>query len=321
MLSPTATVVVPVYNESDCITSNTTRLVNYLRENLSNYELILVENGSQDDTLSQALYLSKLYPEVRCVSINEPCLGEALRSGIRNASSDKVIYFPIDLSVNLSFIPECIPLLDSYHIISGSKRMNESSDIRPVRRQLASKGYHFLVRTLFKTALTDTTCVKGYRRKAILELMNHIPSQSMVYETELLIEAQKEGLKIHQVPVVVTDPRSGRQPLGFKVVSKFQDLLSLRLDLFAIILGVSMFIIGCMGIVVLSVSKVLHGGGFLNPYSFLSSMLLVLFGFQCVVYGSFARLMLQLRHEVTGFASQASILPEVSGNVFKEKEQ
>ncbi len=321
MSSPTATVVVPVYNESDCIKSNTTRLVNYLRENLSTYELILVENGSQDDTLSQALYLSKLYPEVKCVSLKEPCLGEALRSGIRNASSDKVIYFPIDLSVNLSFISECIPLLDSFHIISGSKRMSESSDIRPIRRQLASKGYHFLVRKLFKTVLTDTTCVKGYRRKAILELMNHIPSRSMVYETELLIEAQKEGLMIHQIPVVVTDPRSGRQPLGFKVISKFQDLLSLRLDLLAILLGVSMFIIGCMGIVVLSVSKVLHGGGFVNPYSFLSSMLLVLFGFQSVVYGSFARLMLQLRHEVTGFVSQASMLPEVSGNVFKEKEQ
>ncbi len=321
-MSPTATVIVPVYNESDCIKSNTTRLVNYLRENLTNYELILVENGSQDDTLSQALYLSKLYPEVKCISLKEPCLGKALRSGIRNASSDKVIYFPIDLSINLSFIPECIPLLDSYDIISGSKRMSESSDERPVRRQLASKGYHFLVRTLFKTNLTDTTCVKGYRRKAILELMNHIPSQSMVYETELLIEAQKEGLKIHQIPVFVSDPRSGRQPLGFKIVAKFQDLLSIRLDILAIMLGISMFILGCIGIVGLSVSKVIHGGGFLNPYSFLSSMLLVLFGFQCVVYGSFVRLILQLRHEVTGFASKASsILPEVAGNVFKEKEQ
>ena len=322
MLSPTATVVVPVYNESDYITSNTTRLVNYLRENLSNYELILVENGSQDDTLSQALYLSKLFPEVKCISIKVPCLGEALRTGIRNASSDKVVYFPIDLSVNLSFIPECIPLLDSYHIISGSKRLCDASDVRPVKRRMASKGYHFLVRKLFNTVLTDTTCVKGYRRKAILELLNHIPSQSMVYETELLIEAQKEGLRIHQIPVDVSDPRPGRHPLGFKIMSKLQDLLSLRLDLMAILFGGTMFILGCMGILALSISKILHGGGFLNPYSFLSSMLLVLFGFQCVVYGSFARLMLQLRHEVTGVTSQASsLLPDVSGNVFKEKEQ
>jgi hypothetical protein len=232
------------------------------------------------------------------------------------------VYFPIDLSVNLSFIPECLPLLDSYHIVSGSKRLGNARDIRPLKHRLASMGYHYLVRKLFNTVLTDTTCVKRYRRNAILELMNHIPVRSMVYETELLMEAQKEGLLIHQIPVVVTDHREGRQPLGLKVMTKFQDLLSLRLDLLAIILGVSMFTVGSLGILLLSMSKLLHGGGFLNPYSFLSSMLLVLFGFQCVIYGSFARLILQLRSEVTGIASHTpTLLPDVSGNVFKEKDQ
>ena len=83
-----------------------------------------------------------------------------------------------------------------------------------------------------------------------------------------------------------------------------------------------MFTLGSLGVLVLSVSKVLSGGGFLNPYSFLSSMLLVIFGFQCVIYGSFARLILQLRREIIGMASNSSsIIPEVSGNVFKEKDQ
>lgn len=321
MLNNSVSVIVPVYNESDYISSNTTLLVSYLREHLSTYEVILVENGSIDDTLSQAMALSDQHPEVKCISLKEPCLGEALRTGIRNASYNKVVYFPIDLSVNLSFIPECLPLLDSYHIISGSKRLGNAGDIRPLKRRLASKGYHYLVRKLFKTVLTDTTCVKGYRRNAILELMNHIPSRSMVYETELLMEAQKEGLLIHQIPVVVTDPRAGRQPLGMKVMTKFQDLLSLRLDLIAILVGGFMFTMGSLGILALSVSKLLHGGGFLNPYSFLSSMLLVLFGFQCIIYGSFARLMLQLRSEVTFLVSKTSLLPDASGNVFKEKDQ
>ncbi len=321
MLNNSASVIVPVYNESDYINTNTTLLVSYLREHISTYEVILVENGSIDDTLSKAMTLSDQYPEVKCISLKEPCLGEALRVGIRNASHNKVVYFPIDLSVNLSFIPECLPLLDSYHIISGSKRLSNARDLRPLKRRLASKGYHYLVRKLFNTVLTDTTCVKGYRRNAILELMNHIPSRSMVYETELLMEAQKEGLLIHQIPVVVTDPRAGRQSLGMKVMTKFQDLLSLRLDLLAILLGGFMFTMGSLGILALSVSKLLHGGGFLNPYSFLSSMLLVLFGFQCIIYGSFARLMLQLRSEVTFLVSKTSLLPDASGNVFKEKDQ
>lgn len=66
----------------------------------------------------------------------------------------------------------------------------------------------------------------------------------------------------------------------------------------------------------------MRGGGFLNPYSFLSSMILVLFGFQCVIYGSFARLILQLLSEVTGLTSNVPLIPpDVSGNVFKEKGQ
>lgn len=237
MLTHTASVIVPVYNESDCIDTNTARLVSYLGETLSSYEVILVENGSIDDTLSKAISLSNKHQEVKCISLKEPCLGEALRAGIRNASYSKVVYFPIDLSVNLSFIPECLPLLDTCHIVSGSKRRGGSRDIRPLKRKLASRGYHYLVRKLFKTVLTDTTCVKGYQRNAVLELMNHIPSRSMVYETELLVEAQKEGLLINQIPVVVTDPRNGRQPLGLKVMTKFQDLLSLRLDMLAILRG------------------------------------------------------------------------------------
>ncbi len=305
MLAESASVVVPIYNESDLVVPNATRLVSYLTETLTSYELILVENGSADDTLSKASAVSEAHREVRLLSIPEPCLGEALRTGIRNAAHSKVVYFPIDLSVNLSFIPECLPLLDNFHIISGSKRMRDARDIRPIKRRLASRGFHYLVRKLFGTELTDTTCVKGYQRNAVLELMNHVPSGSMVYETELLIEAQREGLKVHQIPVDVTDPRAGRQPLGMKVLTKMQDLISLRMDLLAILLGGLMFALGALGIVLLSLNKLLHGSGFLNPYSFLSSMLLVLFGFQCVVYGSFARLMLQLRREVTGLVSSA----------------
>ncbi len=318
-----ASVIVPVYNEGECIQENSLMLVSYLRSILSSFEVILVENGSIDDTLSKAKSLSSKLPEVRCFSLPEPCLGEALKTGMQNATYDKVIYFPIDLSINLDFIRECVPLLDSYHIVTGSKRMSEARDVRPLRRRVASRGYHFLVRTLFRTDITDSTCVKGYQRDVALELMNHIPSDSMIYETELLLEAEKEGLRVHQIPVTVTDPRKGRQPLGSKVFTKFQGLFSLRMDVLSIIMGCAMFLIGVASILFLSLQKlVFQGSGFLNPYSFLSSMLLIIFGFQCVVYGSFARLILQLRRDVTMIRTgNTRARAEATGNVFKEKGQ
>ena len=320
LLGP-ASVIVPVYNEGECIQRNSLSLVHYLRSILSSFEVILVENGSIDDTLSKAKTISSKLPEVRCFSLPEPCLGEALKTGVQNATYDKVIYFPIDLSVNLDFIRECVPLLDRYHIVTGSKRMNHARDVRPLRRRIASKGYHYLVRALFRTDITDSTCVKGYQRNVALELMNQVPSDSMIYETELLLEAQKEGLRVHQIPV--TDPREGRKPLGAKVFTKFQGLFSLRLDVLSIIMGCAMFLIGVSSILFLSVQKlVFQGSGFLNPYSFLSSMLFIIFGFQCVVYGSFARLILQLRRDVTMIRTETPrAQAEAAGNVFKEKGQ
>ena len=323
MLTDPVSVIVPVFNEGECILHNSIRLVKYLRENLSSFEVILVENGSIDDTLSKAKSISAEHPEVRCFSLPEPCLGEALKTGVKNSTYDKVIYFPIDLSVNLDFIQECVPLLDRYHIVTGSKRLSEARDVRPLRRRIASRGYHFLVRKLFGTNITDTTCVKGYQRNVALELMNQVPPDSMIYETELLLEAQKEGLRVHQIPVTVTDPREGRQPLGAKISTKFQGLFSLRLDFISIILGCSMFLLGVLSILFLSIQKLLfQGSGFLNPYSYLSSMLLVIFGFQCMVYGSFARLILQLRRDVTVIRTVSPhAQTEGAGNVFKEKGQ
>ncbi len=318
-----ASVIVPVYNEGECIQQNSLRLVRYLRLILSSFEVILVENGSIDDTLFKARSISAKLPEVRCFSLPYPCLGEALKTGVQNATYDKIIYFPIDLSVNLDFIRECVPLLDRYHIVTGSKRMGNASDVRPLRRRIASRGYHFLVRALFQTNITDTTCVKGYQRNATLELMNQIPSNSMIYETELLLEAQKEGLRVHQIPVTVTDPREGRQPLGAKVFTKFQGLFSLRMDVISIIMGCAMFLLGVISILFLSVQKLFfQGSGFLNPNSYLSSMLLIIFGFQCVVYSSFARLIMQLRRDVTMIRTVTPhAQAESAGNVFKEKEQ
>ena len=129
--------------------------------------------------------------------------------------------------------------------------MSEARDVRPPRRRIASRGYHFLVRTLFRRNITDTTCVKGYQRNVALELMNHGPSDSIIYETELLLEAQKESLLVYQIPVSVTDPRDGRQPLGAKISTKFQGLSSMRLDFISIILDCSRFLFGVLSILFL----------------------------------------------------------------------
>jgi hypothetical protein len=155
------------------------------------------------------------------------------------------------------------------------------------------------VRRLFAAGFTDTTCVKAYRRSGVLPLFAEVPSSSQVFETELMLAAQRMGLNIREIPVVVRGDRPSRQPLGVKVRSKLRDLFSLRVDALAFGFGGLSIASGLSILVYLSLEKVRSGAqGFLNPYSFLISILLVVSGFQVVAFGLLANLLLQIRRTV-----------------------
>jgi glycosyltransferase involved in cell wall biosynthesis len=294
-----ASIVIPVHNEAALIDANTRVLVEYLSGALQAYEVILVENGSLDGTPDAARGLAGALGGVRVLQVPEQSLGEALRLGVSEASYDKVVYFPIDLSADLGFIPESVALLDEFDVVVGSKRLGPSLDLRPLHRRLLSIGYHGLVRRLFAAGFTDTTCVKAYRRSGVLPLFAEVPSSSQVFETELMLAARRMGLNIREIPVVVRGDRPSRQPLGVKVRSKLRDLFSLRVDALAFGFGGLSIASGLSILVYLSLEKVRSGAqGFLNPYSFLISILLVVSGFQVVAFGLLANLLLQIRRTV-----------------------
>jgi len=294
-----ASVVVPVHNEAALLEANTRALAEYLSGSLDGYEILLVENGSLDETPEKARGLAEGSGVIRVLELGEASLGGALKAGIDGARYDRVVYFPMDLSVELAFIPESVRLLDAYDVVVGSKRSIPHMDGRPLARRLLSVGYHRLVRCLFGTGLTDTTCVKAIRRSRVRHLVAEVPPASSVFETELLVAAEREGLRIKELPVAVRDGRPSRQPLHVKVASKLRDLVSLRVHVFAFGVGGAALISGLALLGGLVLEKVSSGQpGFLNPYSFLIAMLLVVSGLQMIVFGLLANLLLQVRRTV-----------------------
>jgi len=310
-----ASIVVPVHNEAALLERNTRVMVEYLSGALRAYEVILVENGSLDQTPSVARGLAETLDHVRVLEIPEPSLGEALRLGVAEARYDKVVYFPMDLSADLGFIPLSVERLEGFDVVVGSKRMEPGLDHRPLHRRLLSRGFHGLVRGLFRTGFTDTTCVKAFRRGRVLPIFGEVPSSSHVFETEMLLAAQREGLRIVEMPVEVQGNRPSRQPLGVKMRSKLRDLVSLRVDVVAFLFGGLAAASGLALLGYLSLEKLLSGHpGFLNPYSFLLAMLLVVSGFQIIVFGLQASLLLQVRKTV-----EASRLPLSRGDDLEEE--
>jgi glycosyltransferase involved in cell wall biosynthesis len=293
-------IIIPVHNEATILHQNISILSEYLHQNLDDHEIILIENGSTDDTKQIIHALSLEFKDVTALNLPKASLGNAIKHGIKNAIHNKVVYYPMDLSVNLDYIPESIKELDKYDIIVGSKRLKDGKDRRPIQRKVTSICFHWLVKRLFGTHLSDTTCVKAYRKPIIVELINLVPPDSNVFETEILVEAQKMGLTLKEIPVSVTENRSSRQPLPIKVQLKLKDLLSVRIDIISLYLGVPLLLVGLIALARLSLEKIiLNRVGFINPYSFLLSMLLIISGFQIVAFGFLANLVLQIRKEVT----------------------
>ncbi len=293
--------MVPIHNEAEILRTNTERLRGYLGERLPRHEIVLCENGSVDGTAEIARALSEEFDDIKFLGLPEPCIAEALKAGFRAARAEKVVYIPMDLSVDLEFVPRSVRLLDVFDVVVGSKRLTSELDHRPLARRAVSRAYHGMVRGLYGLDFTDTTCVKAYRRSTILGLMDRIPNSSSIFETELLAEALNEGLEVVEVPVTVKEHRASREVLGTKIRRKLVDLLSSRLQGISILVGTSLLAGGLMSLLNLTISKLRSGatGGFINPYTFLLSMLLVFFGFQILTLGLLTNLIMQIRRQVS----------------------
>ena len=301
-MEPAVSVVVPVFNEAGVIRMNTEKLRGYLGDRLAGHEIILCENGSTDGTADMARDLAEEFDDVEYLELPDRSLGEALKVGVEAARSEKVVYFPIDLSVDLGFIQESARLLDMFDVVIGSKRMGAGLDNRPIVRRVPSIAFHGMVRSLFGVEFTDSTCVKAYKSDKILDLMDKVPPSSRVFETEVMVEAERAGLYIAEVPVVVGESRQSRELLGRKIQRKLEDLLSARLDRISLMVGVPLFVAGLLGILFLTYVKLSSSGfvGFVNPYAFLISMLLVISGFQIMTLGLLSKLIMQIRRQIFG---------------------
>lgn len=307
-MKPEASVVIPVYNEAEVIRRNVEKLTGFLQDELPSHEVLLCENGSSDGTGEIARALAEEYDCVHSLFLPEPCLGEALKRGFEAATADKVVYMAIDLPVDLAFIPESVRLLDAFDGVVGSKRLAGDLDRRPRMRRVASRAFHGLVRGFYGVDYTDTTCVKAFRRSRILDVMDRVPSTSRVFETEVLVEAERLGLDIVEIPVSVAEMRTSRELLWSKVEGKLEGLLSTRLDRVALLIGAPMLLSGAFSIAVLTLEKLRRANpsGFVNPYSFLLSMLLVVSGFQFITLGLLTKLILQIRREVARSSERTS---------------
>jgi putative flippase GtrA len=209
---PTLDVVVPVHNEEADLEPCLRRLHASLTELPWPFRITVAENASTDGTLAVAQRVAAELPGIEVRVLLAPGRGRALREVWLASDAPVLVYTDVDLSTDLAaLLPLVAPLISGHSDLAIGTRLSRSSRVvRGLKREVISRGYNLLLRGTLATALSDAQCgFKAIRADVAHRLLPLVEDTGWFFDTELLVLAERSGLRIHEVPVDwVDDPDS-----------------------------------------------------------------------------------------------------------------
>jgi glycosyltransferase involved in cell wall biosynthesis len=226
-------VVVPVYNEEKILARNVRRLHSYLTDNLPfRFVITIAENASTDATFATAQQLCTSLGGVRAVHLDRKGRGLALRHVWGSSDADIVAYMDADLSTGLeAFLPLIAPLLSGHSDLAiGNRLAPGATVVRSPKREIISRTYNLLLRAVLSARFADAQCgFKAGRAEVIRALLPHVEDDAWFFDTELLILAQRRGLRIYQVPVAWTEDPDSKVDIAATALADLRGVARLRL--------------------------------------------------------------------------------------------
>lgn len=211
--APVLDVVVPVYNEEADLAPAVLRLDRYLASRLPyGYRITIADNASTDATAQIADGLAETMPHVAVVHLPAKGRGGALRTVWLASDAPVLAYMDVDLSTDLSaLLPLIAPLVSGHSDLAIGTRLHRSSRVvRGAKREIISRCYNLILRSTLRARFSDAQCgFKAIRADVARELLPLVADTGWFFDTELLVLAERAGLRIHEVPVDwVDDPDS-----------------------------------------------------------------------------------------------------------------
>ena len=197
-------IILPAYNEASRIEGTVERTAAALFDITSSFEIIIAEDGSHDGTDRICAALAKKYPFVVHLHSDERLgRGGAMNRALRASKGDILCYIDVDLATDMKHLKELVQAIrDGYDFATGSRLLAESDVKRPLKRELASRGFNFLARLMLGSKLHDHQCgFKSFKRESLFAIMDAVKDTHWFWDTELLVRAQRAGYRIREFPV------------------------------------------------------------------------------------------------------------------------
>jgi glycosyltransferase involved in cell wall biosynthesis len=219
-------IVIPAHNEALNLEPFVTSFVHNLPQDIVRTEIILVENGSTDDTLQACYRLQQSFPDqIRVISIGRASYGEAIKQGMLQSRGSHLSILECDC-LNVDFVVDSIQLFQSQdaRFIVASKRHADSIDRRPLKRRLLTAVYSYFLSFIFGYSGTDTHGLKSIEATCAKQVCELAITSDEIFQTEIVLLAWRLGIKIYERPIRIQETRNTPVPI-FKRVPMVLDTM------------------------------------------------------------------------------------------------
>jgi putative flippase GtrA len=225
-------VVVPVFNEEADLEASVRRLHAHLRDTFPYpFRITVADNASTDRTPQTAARLADELPEVAWLRLAEKGRGRALSHAWSQSKAPVLAYMDVDLSTDLTaLLPLVAPLISGHSDIAiGTRLAPGSRVVRGPKRELTSRCYNALLRSTLAVGFSDAQCgFKAVRRDVAERLLPLVQDSGWFFDTELLVIAERAGLRIHEVPVDWVDDPDSRVDILATALADLRGIVRIR---------------------------------------------------------------------------------------------
>ena len=224
--APALDIVVPVYNEQAALEGCVRRLRTYLSAEVPyTARITIADNASTDRTLDIARALADEFDDVRVLHLDQKGRGRALRTAWSRSDARVLVYMDVDLSTGLeALMPLVAPLLSGHSDVAiGSRLARSSRVVRGPKREFISRSYNLILRGALHAHFSDAQCgFKAVRADVARALLPLVEDGGWFFDTELLVLAERAGMRIHEVPVDWVDDPDSRVDIVATAVADLQ---------------------------------------------------------------------------------------------------
>jgi glycosyltransferase involved in cell wall biosynthesis len=226
---PEVSIVIPIYREAGFLEHALANLVAALERHRLRYEILLVEQFSDQGTVDTSREIAGRYRYATHMLLPEPDFGLAMKYGMSKASGELIVNFDIDYW-DVTFVRMCLAIMREFDIdlVIGSKNARLSVDNRAFSRRLISQVFRLVLQTAFGLRVSDTHGIKAWRRgPRLLGQIEACRFTRDVFDTELVIRGERAGFRLLELPVTVAEQREPRSSIFVRVPGAAWCLLKL----------------------------------------------------------------------------------------------